>query len=490
MTPRNIELTWSLSVGAVVGAVMRVLVEIESPPPSSILFGVPLLDSCRNTEVAESIGPFLIPAPISRAWEWFATKQAWADDLFTKLSSSDVPQKMRSQFNAGNHVIPNEATPHDVATFVRDFIVEMPDSIFSDKLHDSFGSVADVQSPTEQVSRLRELFSQLHPAYRHTLKALTLFLSDILAHSTKMSSFSIAFAFEDRYVDKLPLLLDNSRELFSPENDVTQLPWFDLSKAAASGAAPLMSFSIASSSNEAPTSALDSEAATDAPTKPPKRSRHAVGSPGEPKSSKKSGRLKRVKSEAELGDAKIRSPKTKTMTDTPSEKKKRTHTKMKSDDVRSSPRIDSGKKKRVNDDGRSESPSSSSKRTPKRRSGSDTPKSGGAPLNENLSTETIASFKVDDESAPEPPTTNGSELSAQEATQQEKGRDRPKKSKRSSDRKKSDSRALEGSEEMIRSPSPKSGSRRHDRKSKEHDSSSTSEGHTKSKPSKKNMKTL
>jgi hypothetical protein len=501
MTPRNIELTWSLSVGAVVGAVMRVLVEIESPPPSSILFGIPFLESCRNTEVAESIGPFLVPAPISRAWEWFRTHQSWGDDLFSKFSSSELPRKMRVDFNAGNHVISDSATPHDVATFVRDFIVEMPDSIFSDKLHDSFGSIADIQSPDEQVKRLRELFSQLHPAHRHTLKALTLFLSDILAHSTKMSSFSIAFAFEDRYVDKIPLLLDNAPELFGQENDVTQLPWFDLSKTSAPAAVPMISFSVSSESlaaNPHPVPDLESDSSrTKKSQKSQKRSRHAVDSPSEPKSSsKKSGKLKRVKSEAELGEGRIRSPKTKgSSSETPPEKKKRSHAKMKSEDVRSA-RIDSGKKKHSDDD-RHESPSASAKRGPKRRAGSDTPKNHGptpsddtTPLSSQTSTSLTISAIEDADAAIDAADNLAISLGRQleDSAKEPKPKLKPRKSKRSSDKKIPVEVLLtDGSEdEAIRSPTVKHSTR--DRK-KERDSEN-GDDQTKVRSSKKHVKTL
>lgn len=346
MSARNIELTWSLSVGAIVGAVMRVLVETDTQPPSSIVFGVPFVESCRNSEIADKPGPILVPAPISCALDYFRLHRRWSNDLFSKFSSSKVPAILRRNFNSGNHSFPDDAEFLDVATFVRDFVVAMPDSLFSETLHDSFGQVADLRTSEEQVARLRDLFAQLPPSYRHTLKAFTSLLADCVANSSSMSSFSVAFAFGDRYVDKIPLLIDNSAELFGAQNDITQLPWLDTSTAASGSPSALVSFSIGESAeplNSSPASTTDTSTESSPPkqkdkkkdktrNKGERRSRHAADSPGQPKpESKTSGKLKRTKSDPEASPAPL-SPDLNG--ESSPQKPKRGHDKVKSEGVR------------------------------------------------------------------------------------------------------------------------------------------------------------
>lgn len=70
MTARNIELTWSLSVGGVTGGLMKVLIENDVSVPSSIQFGVSIAEACKNSEIPDDMGPFMVPTVLRKTVSW------------------------------------------------------------------------------------------------------------------------------------------------------------------------------------------------------------------------------------------------------------------------------------------------------------------------------------------------------------------------------------------------------------------------------------
>jgi hypothetical protein len=91
MTARNIELTWSLSVGGVTGGLMKVLIENDVEIPSTVQFGLPLRVACRNSEIPDDMGPFAVPAVIRKTVNWIRTKSTcYFDTRTTQNVNNDL----------------------------------------------------------------------------------------------------------------------------------------------------------------------------------------------------------------------------------------------------------------------------------------------------------------------------------------------------------------------------------------------------------------
>lgn len=205
MTLRNLELTWSLSVGQMTGAVMRVLAEDATSTPSTLQYRLPLDVAVENAPRGLSDQKPMVPYAVTKLVEYLNENDAFSvSNLFTSDPKSiEVVEDIIYVLNGGSlgvdGAFPTEATPVDAAVALKQWIADIPGSagIFPDSMRPDFvhaippivASPSPSPAPGEDASssnassaghvnfsqmpdRLEPLFWKLPEPYLQTIKVL------------------------------------------------------------------------------------------------------------------------------------------------------------------------------------------------------------------------------------------------------------------------------------------------------------------------------
>lgn len=145
MTLRNLELTWSLSVGQMTGAVMRVLAEDPTCTPSTLQYRLPLDVAAENAPRGLSDKP-MVPYAVTRLVEYLNENDAFSvPQLFTtEPRSIELIEDIIYVLNGGSlgvdGAFPAETTPIDAAIALKQWIADIPGhaGIFPDSMRPDF----------------------------------------------------------------------------------------------------------------------------------------------------------------------------------------------------------------------------------------------------------------------------------------------------------------------------------------------------------------
>lgn len=145
MTLRNLELTWSLSVGQMTGAVMRVLAEDATCTPSTLQYRLPLDVAAENAPRGLSDKP-MVPYAVTRLVEYLNENDAFSvPHLFTSEPRSiELIEDIIYVLNGGSlgvdGALPAETTPIDAAIALKQWIADIPGhaGIFPDSMRPDF----------------------------------------------------------------------------------------------------------------------------------------------------------------------------------------------------------------------------------------------------------------------------------------------------------------------------------------------------------------
>lgn len=147
MTLRNIELTWSLSVGQMTGAVMRVLAENPLSTPSTLQYRLPLDVAAENAARGLSDKTISVPYAVTRLVEFLTENDGFSTPMLfnTEPKNPELIEDMIYVLNGGSingvdSAFPAETSPVDAAVALKQWIAELPGlaGVFPDSLRPDF----------------------------------------------------------------------------------------------------------------------------------------------------------------------------------------------------------------------------------------------------------------------------------------------------------------------------------------------------------------
>lgn len=258
MTLRNLELTWSLSVGQMTGAVMRVLAEEATPIPSTLQYRLPLDVAVENAPRGLSDKP-TVPYAVTRLVEYLNQNGAFSvPHLFnSEPRSIELIEDIIYVLNGGSlgdgDAFPAETTPIDAAIALKQWIADIPGlaGIFPESMRPDFahavgpilnspapspapsadGEVAAPSQPpapahvnfSQMPDRLEPLFWKLPEPYLQTIKMLlgllrswTTFAPEDISSLLAVQSLFVDYPLPLQHV--LAYLLHSYDQLFAGED--------------------------------------------------------------------------------------------------------------------------------------------------------------------------------------------------------------------------------------------------------------------------------
>ncbi|XP_049487064.1 rho GTPase-activating protein 20-like [Panthera uncia] len=204
-------------------------------PPSAKpaqLFGVSLMDVCDNDH---------LPSPILDMLCFINQKGPFTEGIFRKSANMKSCRILKEKLNSGDKVNLDSESVLVVASVLKDFLRNIPGSIFSSDLYDKWLAVADQGNEKEKVTAaqrlldqlprvnvvlLKYLFGMLHNIEQHSSSnQMTAYnLSVCIAPSILCSSNSCSLGLESNFIKKVSLvqlLIENCLKIFG--EDITSL---------------------------------------------------------------------------------------------------------------------------------------------------------------------------------------------------------------------------------------------------------------------------
>lgn len=187
MTIRNVELTWSLSVGQMTGAIVRVLSESPFPVPSTLQFHVPLEVAIENTPREMTSEKHLVPYAVSKLVSYMKENDAFSTPFLfsTEPKSADILEDVIYVLNGGSlgvdGAFPAEMSVIYAASALKQWISDVPgdSGLFPDAMRPDFVRVIPPGGPeaksinyAQMPDKLEPLVWKLPDAHLETLKML------------------------------------------------------------------------------------------------------------------------------------------------------------------------------------------------------------------------------------------------------------------------------------------------------------------------------
>jgi RalA-binding protein 1 len=159
----------------------------DSRPPPRNVFGIPLIEAI---ECSQPWGvDVLLPAVVYRCIEYLRDRDAITEEGIFRLSGSNVAIKaLRERFTQeGDIVLVDEEyyDVHAVASLLKLYLRELPNSILSRELHLDFLKVNDLTDNNKKVAICNVLVHKLPRANLTLLDSLFSFLIEVVNNSDK-----------------------------------------------------------------------------------------------------------------------------------------------------------------------------------------------------------------------------------------------------------------------------------------------------------------
>ncbi|KAI0007473.1 RhoGAP-domain-containing protein [Xylariaceae sp. FL0662B] len=206
----------------------------EQRGPVRQAFGAQLADAVSFGRPFDANVP--LPAVVYRCIQYLDAKNAVREEGIFRLSGSNILIKqLRERFNSEGDVnLLTDDTYYDihaVASLLKLYLRELPNTILTTDLHMQFVSVTGMSNHSEKIMAFRELVERLPLANETLLKYLIAFLIKIINHSdmNKMTIRNVGIVFSPTLNIPAPvfaLMLQNYEGVFgiSPEEYELPLP--------------------------------------------------------------------------------------------------------------------------------------------------------------------------------------------------------------------------------------------------------------------------
>ncbi|KAJ2688139.1 Rho GTPase activating protein [Coemansia sp. RSA 1285] len=163
------------------------------------IFGLPLELAVKLSKVKEH---YHLPAVVYRCIEYLDAKKAWLEEgIYRQSGSSLALSTLRKEFNNSSdyNLLKLSKPPdiHAVASLLKAYLRELPESVLTLRLHQDFMRVVDLADRGDRVHELGRLVSELPIANYTLLRALTAHLIRIVqkASMNRMTLRNIGIVF-------------------------------------------------------------------------------------------------------------------------------------------------------------------------------------------------------------------------------------------------------------------------------------------------------
>ncbi|KAJ1768747.1 Rho GTPase activating protein [Coemansia sp. RSA 1843] len=163
------------------------------------VFGLPLERAVKLTKIKEH---YHLPAVVYRCIEFLDAKKAWLEEgIYRQSGSSLALTTLRKEFNSSSdyNLLKLSKPPdiHAVASLLKAYLRELPESVLTLRLHQEFMRVVDLADRGDRVHELGRLVSELPIANYTLLRALTAHLIRIVqeANTNRMTLRNIGIVF-------------------------------------------------------------------------------------------------------------------------------------------------------------------------------------------------------------------------------------------------------------------------------------------------------
>ncbi|XP_070319945.1 rho GTPase-activating protein 20-like [Odocoileus virginianus] len=155
------------------------------PTKPKQLFGAPLEDVCDNDT---------LPTPILDMLSFINQKGPFTEGIFRKSASIKSCRALKEKLNSGDKVHLDDESILVVASVLKDFLRNIPGSIFSASLYDKWLDVIDQGNEEEKITATQRLLDQLPRANVVFLRYLFGVLHNIEQHSSsnQMSAYILS----------------------------------------------------------------------------------------------------------------------------------------------------------------------------------------------------------------------------------------------------------------------------------------------------------
>ncbi|KAJ2548511.1 Rho GTPase activating protein [Coemansia sp. RSA 1933] len=163
------------------------------------IFGLPLERAVKLTKIKEH---YHLPAVVYRCIEFLDAKKAWLEEgIYRQSGSSLALSTLRKEFNSNSdyNLLKLSKPPdiHAVASLLKAYLRELPESVLTLRLHQEFMRVVDLADRGDRIHELGRLVSELPIANYTLLRALTAHLIRIVqkASTNRMTLRNIGIVF-------------------------------------------------------------------------------------------------------------------------------------------------------------------------------------------------------------------------------------------------------------------------------------------------------
>ncbi|XP_049850341.1 uncharacterized protein LOC126322529 isoform X2 [Schistocerca gregaria] len=181
MTVRNLEITWSLSIGQSTGALIKVLTESDFSLPSTLQFFVPfdvaLRNSCLSLSDDKSI---IVPITVSTCVNWLLRHKSYKKRrLIASRANFKTVSSLMHAFNSGQFDLPSDVQDRKVAMLLQCWVQSLPeyDGLLPESVVRDLGHLPPID---ECNSDFQEIILKLPESNLETIKVLVSFLHKII----------------------------------------------------------------------------------------------------------------------------------------------------------------------------------------------------------------------------------------------------------------------------------------------------------------------
>ncbi|KAL1393812.1 Rho GAP domain-containing protein [Phyllosticta capitalensis] len=201
----------------------------ETPSSVRPVWGIPLSEAVQYTQPAGV--DILLPAVVYRCLEYLKAKNAHREEGIFRLSGSNlVIRALRDRFNTEGDIKLLEGEYYDVhavASLLKSYLRDLPTSILTRELHVEFLRVLDLNERQQKIDTFNVLVHKLPPCNYDILRALSLFLIDIInnAHINKMNIRNVGIVFSPTLNIPGPLIsffINDYDQIFGAPRDDTR----------------------------------------------------------------------------------------------------------------------------------------------------------------------------------------------------------------------------------------------------------------------------
>lgn len=233
MTLDALTTTWVILMGEVIGYLLKLMIKNPDLCRSTLVFGVPLEIAASRSEGG------VIPAPLRLPIEYLETSHLVLSNLYQWSGEgefqADSIMQWKEKFNRGwvtVRLAEPKALETSIATnIVKEFVHNVPVSIFPKELHDPIREISKLTDKGEKLKKLKDLVNaKFSGVERGSIGMLAYHLNEIVEkwkkehedtakNEKEVNMFCVlAGVFGSHYVEMLPPFIEFAKEVF-PEQE-------------------------------------------------------------------------------------------------------------------------------------------------------------------------------------------------------------------------------------------------------------------------------